>query len=65
LDRRETDFKTSELVVRDDDDPEASPKSCDLLRQGEELYSRGLYHQAIHDWTRILFLDPATPGASA
>jgi tetratricopeptide (TPR) repeat protein len=63
LDRRETDFKTSELVVRDDDNPEASPKSCDLLRQGEELYSRGLYHQAIHVWTRILFLDRGNPDA--
>lgn len=57
LDRRETDFKTSELVVRDDDNPEAPPKSFDLLRQGEDLYIRGLYHQAIHVWTRILFLD--------
>ena len=57
LDRRETDFKTSELVVRDDDNPEAPPKSFDLLRQGEDLYFRGLYHQAIHVWTRILFLD--------
>ena len=63
MDRRETDFKTSELVVRDDDNPEASPKSCDLLRQGEELYSRGLYHQAIHVWTRILFLDRGNPDA--
>ncbi len=57
LDRRETDFQTSEFVVRDDDNREAPPKSFDLLRQGEDLYFRGLYHQAIHVWTRILFLD--------
>ena len=63
MDRREKDFKTSELVVRDDDNSEASPKSFDLLRQGEELYSRGLYHQAIHVWTRILFLDRGNPDA--
>jgi len=63
LDRRETDFKTSELVVRDDDNPEVPPKSFDLLRQGENLYSRGLYHQAIHVWTRILFLDRTNPEA--
>ncbi len=63
MDRRETDFKTSELVVRDDDNPEAPPKSFDLLRQGEELYARGLYHQAIHVWTRILFLDRGNPEA--
>jgi len=57
LDRRETDFKAGEIVVRHDDNPEAPPKSFDLLRQGEDLYSRGLYHQAIHVWTRVLFLD--------
>ena len=61
LDRRETDFKTSELVVRDDDNPEFPPKSFDLLRQGDNLYSRGLYQQAIHVWTRILFLDRGNP----
>jgi len=57
LDRRETDFKKGELVVRQDDNPEAPGKSLDLLRQGEDLYARGLHHQAIHVWTRILFLD--------
>ncbi len=57
LDRRETDFKTDELVVGSDDNRETPPKSLDLLRQGDELYSQGLYHQAIHLWTRILFLD--------
>jgi tetratricopeptide (TPR) repeat protein len=61
LDRRETDFKTSELVVRDDDHPGVPPKSFELLRQGDSLYSRGLYHQAIHVWTRILFLDRGNP----
>ncbi len=57
MDRRETDFKADEIVVRDDDNPEAPSKSIELLRQGEDLYSRGLYHQAIHVWTRVLFLD--------
>jgi len=63
LDRRETDFKTSELVVRDDDNLAAPPKSLDLLRQGDELHSRGLHHEAIHVWTRILFLDRGNPEA--
>jgi tetratricopeptide (TPR) repeat protein len=63
LDRRETDFKTSELVVRDEVNPEVPAKSFDLLRQGDNLYSRGLYHQAIHVWTRILFLDRGNPEA--
>jgi tetratricopeptide (TPR) repeat protein len=63
LDRRETDFKTDELVVRQDDNPVASPKSMELLRQGEALYSRGLYHEAVHVWTRILFLDRGNPQA--
>jgi tetratricopeptide (TPR) repeat protein len=63
LDRRETDFKRSELVVRGERNPEISPKSLELLRQGEDLYSRGLYHQAIHVWTRILFLDRGNPEA--
>jgi tetratricopeptide (TPR) repeat protein len=62
LDRRETDLKTKEIAVRDGE-PEASPKSLDLLRQGDDLYSRGLYHQAIHVWTRILFLDRRNPEA--
>jgi tetratricopeptide (TPR) repeat protein len=63
LDRRETDFKTSELVVRNDGNPEAPPKSFELLRQGEDLYLRGLYHQAVHVWTRVLFLDRGNPEA--
>ncbi len=63
MDRRETDFPTSELVVRDDDNPEVPPKSFDLLRQGDDLHARGLYHQAIHVWTRILFLDRGNPQA--
>jgi tetratricopeptide (TPR) repeat protein len=63
LDRRETDFKADELVVRQDDNPEVSPKSMELLRQGEALYDRGLYHEAVHVWTRILFLDRGNPEA--
>lgn len=63
LDRRETDFKTDELVPRRDDNPGAPSKSSELLRQGDELYTRGLYHQAVHVWTRILFLDRGNPDA--
>ncbi len=63
MDRRETDLKTSELVVRDDDNAEVPAKSFDLVRQGDDLYSRGLYHQAVHVWTRILFLDRGNPEA--
>jgi tetratricopeptide (TPR) repeat protein len=57
LDRRETDFKVGELAVRQDDDPSSPPKSFDLLRHGEALFASGEYQQAIHVWTRILFLD--------
>ncbi len=32
-------------------------KTSLLLRQGDGLYRMGLYPQAIHVWTRILFLD--------
>jgi tetratricopeptide (TPR) repeat protein len=32
-------------------------KTDDLLRQGKELLRTGRYQQAIHVWTRILFLD--------
>jgi tetratricopeptide (TPR) repeat protein len=63
LDRRETDFKTGEFDVRQDDTPEAPPKSSELLRQGDELYLLGHYHEAIHVWTRILFLDRGNPDA--
>jgi len=35
----------------------SAPKSDELLRQGEELFSMGMYDQAIHLWTRILFLE--------
>ncbi len=54
---RETDFKSNEIAVRRENHQDASPRSFELFRQGEELYSRGLYHEAIHVWTRILFLD--------
>jgi tetratricopeptide (TPR) repeat protein len=57
LDRPETDFGTNEIVVPPDESGETSPKLLDLLRQGEELYSDGQYQQAIHVWTRILFID--------
>jgi tetratricopeptide (TPR) repeat protein len=53
---RETDFKSDEIESQEPS-PDASSKSSELFEQGEELFSRGLYHQAIHVWTRILFLD--------
>ena len=42
--------------------PEVSPKKKppkhdELFRQGEDLYALGMYQQAIHVWTRILFLE--------
>ncbi len=33
------------------------PKNDELFRQGENLYALGMYQQAIHVWTRILFLE--------
>ncbi|HJS73880.1 MAG TPA: hypothetical protein VJ921_06295 [Vicinamibacteria bacterium] len=53
---RETDFKSDEIESQEPS-PDASSKSRELFQQGEELFSRGLYHQAVHVWTRILFLD--------
>jgi tetratricopeptide (TPR) repeat protein len=38
-------------------------KTDDLRRQGEELLRTGRYQQAIHVWTRILFLDRGNPVA--
>jgi tetratricopeptide (TPR) repeat protein len=38
-------------------------KTGDLLRQGKELLRTGCYQQAIHVWTRILFLDRGNPVA--
>ena len=34
-----------------------SLKSDALMRQGEELFALGMFSQAIHVWTRILFLE--------
>lgn len=36
---------------------ESEPKIDELLRQGNHLVRSGRYQQAIHVWTRILFLD--------
>ena len=33
------------------------PKNDALFRQGEELFALGMYPEAIHVWTRILFLE--------
>jgi tetratricopeptide (TPR) repeat protein len=38
-------------------------KTYGLLRQGKELLRAGRYQQAIHVWTRILFLDRGNPVA--
>lgn len=37
--------------------PKKPPKTDELFRQGEDLCARGMYVQAIHVWTRILFLE--------
>jgi tetratricopeptide (TPR) repeat protein len=37
----------------------APSKTDDLFQQGDELCSMGMYEQAIHVWTRILFLEKA------
>lgn len=37
--------------------PLASRRAAELLRQGEELFERARYEEAIHVWTRIRFLD--------
>lgn len=35
----------------------------ELFRQGEDLCRRGMYEQAIHVWTRILFIERGDPRA--
>jgi tetratricopeptide (TPR) repeat protein len=57
LDRSETEIKVDDLDVRQDDVPPSPPQSLDLLSQGEALFATGRYHEAIHVWTRILFVD--------
>jgi tetratricopeptide (TPR) repeat protein len=54
---RETDFKSDEIDDRQQQSPDASSRSSELFCQGEELFGSGQYHQAIHVWTRILFID--------
>jgi len=67
LDRKrkelDTDGKaTAEAVSPDVPQPDVSrerkpPKADELFRQGEDLCKRGMYEQAIHVWTRMLFLE--------
>ena len=67
LDRKrkelDTDGKaTAEAVSPDVREPDVSrerkpPKADELFRQGEDLCKRGRYEQAIHVWTRMLFLE--------
>lgn len=66
LDRKETELRnhdsgrdpggavsgTGSTAVMDD-----AAKTAELRRQGEEFYSLGMFQEAIHVWTRILFLD--------
>jgi tetratricopeptide (TPR) repeat protein len=58
---------TSSIDVADQESPsstvQSSSKIEELLRQGEELLRAGRYQQAIHVWTRILFLDRGNPTA--
>lgn len=45
-------------VPQPDVSPERKPpKTDELFRQGEDLCKRGMYEQAIHVWTRMLFLE--------
>ena len=67
LDRKrkelDTDGKaTAEAVSPDVPQPDVSrerkpPKADELFRQGEDLCKWGRYEQAIHVWTRMLFLE--------
>ncbi len=57
----------SSIDVADQETPsstvQSSSKIEELLRQGEELIRAGRYQQAIHVWTRILFLDRGNSNA--
>lgn len=43
----------------------STEKTRELMQQGEDYFRVGLYQQAIHVWTRTLFLDRGNPVARA
>jgi cytochrome c-type biogenesis protein CcmH/NrfG len=57
LDRKETELRTDEAGKPAGPVSDVAAKTEELGLQGEELYRQGLFQQAIHVWTRILFLD--------
>jgi len=67
LDRKETEFQANvaaELEPGGDVSPadgrfadDAASRTNELFRQGEEHFAAGRFQQAIHVWTRILFVD--------
>jgi tetratricopeptide (TPR) repeat protein len=65
LDRKETEFRAevaaelpAEAPPEDAVSPgETAPRTDELFRQGEDHFAAGRFHQAIHVWTRILFVD--------
>ncbi len=62
----QTPRDTSSIDVATEETPasgQPSSKIEELLRQGEKLLRAGRYQQAIHVWTRILFLDRGNPNA--
>jgi hypothetical protein len=57
LDRKETELRSDEASKPAGPVSDVAAKTEELALQGEELYRQGLFQQAIHVWTRILFLD--------
>jgi tetratricopeptide (TPR) repeat protein len=68
LDRKETEFRADEAAEQErrgqassEDAVSASggtgPRTDELFRQGEEHFAAGRFQQAIHIWTRILFVE--------
>jgi tetratricopeptide (TPR) repeat protein len=62
LDRKETEFRADEVAeqgptVEAPPAADAGSRTEALFRQGEEHFAAGEYQQAIHVWTRILFVD--------
>jgi hypothetical protein len=59
LDRKETELRTDETGSVAGPLGDVASKTEELARAGEEFYRQGLFQEAIHVWTRILFLDRA------
>lgn len=59
MDRKETELRTDEAGKPAGPIGNAACKTEELAATGEELYRQGRFQEAIHVWTRILFLDRA------